>query len=195
MKILAIIIGVLLIVFVGIQLYSLNSRNTIEKYSFQVVKKYDSFEVRKYKSGLFTAVDLSTNEYSNGSRKGFSILAGYIFGGNDSNQKIAMTSPVRMSIEEEGMTMMFLIPKEFNKENLPKPNQPDIEFRMEPEQTLAVISFGGWANSDKIEEYKNKLKDALEKQGIEYTNNFSFFGYNPPYDILFRKNEVVVQLK
>jgi len=195
MKIPAMIIGGLFLVFLGIQWYSLSNRNTIEKYSFEVVKKYGDFEVRKYNSGLFTSVELSTNDYVNASRKGFSILAGYIFGGNESQQKIAMTSPVRMSIEKKGMTMMFMVPKQLKKEDLPRPNQSNIEFIIEPEQIVAAISFGGWANSNKIKEYKNKLKAALDLEGIEYTNNFSFFGYNPPYDIFFRKNEVVVELK
>jgi hypothetical protein len=139
-----------------------------------VVEKYDYFEIRRYKSGLFTAVDLSTTNYKNAAREGVSILAGYIFGGNDSKQKIEMTSPVRMLIVAEGMTMLFLVPKQFKIEDLPMPNDPDIEFRMEPEQTAAVISFGGCANSDKIEKYKNKLKTLLELEGIAYTNNFSW---------------------
>jgi hypothetical protein len=59
---------------------------------------------------LFTAVKLSTKEFKEASSQGFSILAGYIFGGNKENEKIAMTSPVTMSLEDS-MTVMFMVPK------------------------------------------------------------------------------------
>jgi hypothetical protein len=36
-----------------------------------------------------------------------------------------------------------------SKRNLPQPNESDIEFR-EPAKTVAAISFGGWANDEKI---------------------------------------------
>ena len=60
---------------------------------------------------------------------------------------------------------------------------------------MAAITFGGWANDEKLEKYKQKLKSALEAEGIAYTNKFYFFGYNPPYEVFNRKNEVAVELK
>lgn len=195
MKIITIIAIVILLFFIGVQIYSIKSRSDIEKYTFTLVQKYPEFEIRKYYSSLFTKVSLPLKDYEKASRKGFSILAGYIFGGNEKNQKIAMTSPVRMSLEEKGTTMMFMVPSKLNENNLPKPNQLDIEFSKEPEEIVAVISFGGWANSKKIKFYKNKLIQALDTEGIKYSNKFSFYGYNPPYDLFFRKNEVVVVLK
>ena len=190
------ILGVLIVLcFIGLQFYSLKSRKDIQQYSFILVESYSDFEIRKYNPSLFTKVSMPIKDYDQASRKGFSVLAGYIFGVNEKNQKIAMTSPVRMSLDDNGMTMMFMVPREFNKETLPKPNQSNIEFFEEPFQTVAVISFSGWANSKKIEFYKNKLKKALDDEGIRYTNRFSFYGYNPPYDLFFRKNEVVVVLQ
>jgi hypothetical protein len=132
-------------------------------------------------------------EYNDGSRKGFSILAGYNFGGNETNEKIAMTSPVSMSLEDS-MTVMFMVPKKFNKETLPQPNQSQIEFREEPAKTVAAIAFGGWAGNEKIAEYKKELIAALDAEGIAYTNRFYFLGYNPPYEVFNRKNEVIVEL-
>ena len=32
-----------------------------------------------------------------------------------------MTSPVAMTLEKKEMTMLFLVPEKFTKENLPKP--------------------------------------------------------------------------
>ena len=193
MKIISIVLGVLLLIFIGIQLFTIKSQRNIETYPYKVTKTYDSFEIRDYEPTLFTSVKLSTKNYKESSSKGFSILAGYIFGDNDRNEKIAMTSPVAMTLEDP-ITMLFMVPKKFEKEKLPQPNQPQIVFKKEPAKTVAAISFIGWADDDKIEHYKKKLKFALEKEEIPYTNRFYFLGYNAPYEVFNRKNEVIVEL-
>ena len=194
MKIAIIILVIILIAFTCIQLYFINAQRNIESYPYVVKKKYKRSEIRNYETTLFTSVKLSTKGYKNSSSKGFSILAGYIFGNNERNEKIAMTSPVSMSIEDS-MTMMFMVPKKFNKDMLPKPNQSGIEFKEEPAKTMAAISFSGWADDTKIEKYKQNLKAALDAEGIKYSDRFYFFGYNAPYELFNRKNEILVELQ
>ena len=194
MKIVLILVGVILSAFVVIQLFAFKSSNKIETYPYVVNKKYKAFEIRTYDAALFTTVKLSSNKYKTESSRGFSILAGYIFGKNEKSQKIAMTSPVSMSLEDS-MTMMFMVPKKFNKESLPEPKNSQIEFKQEPKKTVAAIRFGGWANDKKIEKNKQKLIMALKSEGILYTNKFFFLGYNPPYEVFNRRNEIIVVLE
>ena len=194
MKTASILLGIIAIVFVGIQLFSLKSQKNIETYSYVVNKKYDQFEIRSYKATLFTSVKLSSKKYKEASSKGFSILAGYIFGNNNRNEKIAMTSPVSMSLKDS-TTMMFMVPKKYKKETLPQPNLSKIKFKEEPAKTVTAINFSGWANDKKIKKYKQKLKDALDKEGILYKNRFQFLGYNAPYEVFNRKNEIIVELE
>jgi hypothetical protein len=194
MKTTLIILGVIALLFIISQVYTMSTRSNIESYPYKVLKTYDKFEMRSYEYSLFTSVKLQTGDYGKASSQGFSALAGYIFGGNETNEKIAMTSPVAMSLEDS-MTVMFMVPKQYDKDKLPKPNQSAIEFREEPAKKMAVVTFGGWANSDKIEKYKNELTAALAAEGIAHTDDFFFFGYNPPYELINRKNEVAVELK
>jgi len=194
MKIVKIILVIILVVFIFVQLYFIIVQRKIETYPYVVKKKYDQFEIRSYEATLFTSVQLSTKGYKNSSSKGFSILAGYIFGNNERNEKISMTTPVSMSLDDS-TTMMFMVPKKLNKETLPKPNQSGIEFKEEPAKLIAAITFGGWANDEKIEKYKQELKAALNAEGIKYTDKFYFFGYNAPYEVFNRKNEVIVELQ
>jgi hypothetical protein len=194
MKITLIIFGIIIALFIIVQIFAMSSQRNIETYSYKVIKKHDLFEIRSYEATLFTSVQLSENGYKNASGKGFSILAGYIFGGNDRKENIAMTSPVAMSLEDS-MTMMFMVPKKFTKESLPQPNQSRIEFREEPAKTVAAITFGGWSTDEKIEATKQKLIAALAAAGIKHTNRFSLLGYNAPYEVLNRKNEVIVELE
>jgi hypothetical protein len=193
MKIFYFLLALALIAFILIQVFTMRGQSSIETYPYVVDKKYDGFEIRTYEARLFTSVKLPTKVYKDASSRGFSVLAGYIFGGNDRNEKIAMTSPVTMSLEDS-MTMMFMVPKNLNKDLLPQPNQSSVEFREEPAKTVAAIQFGGWASDEKIAEYKEKLTTALDAQGIQYTGRFYFFGYNPPYEVFNRRNEIIVEL-
>lgn len=193
MKTFLIIIGVIFFLFVGSQIYFYASSHNIEGYKYVVTKSYKGFEVRKYEASLFTSVKLDTDLYQKASSKGFSILGGYIFGKNEKKEQISMTSPVKMSLEEE-MIVQFLVPKNFTKENLPKPDNASIEFIEIPEKKMAAITFSGWANDKKIEKYKLQLIALLDKYQIKYTNNFSLLGYNPPFELFFRKNEIIVEL-
>ena len=193
MKIVLIGIGILAALFIASQLYFMQTTNDVEDFPYKVIKEYESFEIRQYESGLFTSVNLGTNEYEQASSQGFRILARYIFGGNERNQKIAMTSPVAMSLEES-MTMMFMVPRDMNKEDLPKPNNNNIVFEEFPAKRVAAIRFSGWASTEKIDLYKAKLQAALAKEKIAHTNQFQYFGYNPPYELINRRNEVVVEL-
>ena len=87
MKVLLVILGAIFLGFVFMQIFALNEQKNIETYPYVINKKYDSFETRNYEASLFTSVQLSGNKYKDESGKGFSILAGYIFGGNEKNEK------------------------------------------------------------------------------------------------------------
>ena len=194
MKVLIISLSVIGLLFILVYIYSIVIQRGIETYPYIVEQKYDSFEIRRYESSLFTSIKMPTNKYEDASNQGFGILAGYIFGGNDKNEKIAMTSPVSLSLTDS-MTMMFMVPKSIRKEDLPAPNQSRIEFKEEPEKRVAAITFGGWADSERIETFKYSLMDFLDENGIAYTDRFFFLGYNAPFEIIGRKNEVIVELE
>ena len=193
MKIILTIFAVIIVLFLITQIFAWKSQSGIETYPYTVARIYENFEIRNYEARLFTTVKLPTSEYDKGSSQGFSILAGYIFGNNAKNEKIAMTSPVAMSMDDR-MTMMFMVPKEYNKETLPQPAQSAIKFVQEPARTVAAITFGGWSNDAKIQTYKNKLISELDDKGIAYTNRFFVLGYNAPYEVFNRKNEIIVEL-
>ena len=194
MKIVLIVLGVVLLMFLVLQGINKRSLKNIETYPYEVLKTYDGFEIRQYEASLFTSVTMNTSAYEEASSKGFSKLAGYIFGKNETSEKIAMTSPVAMTLEDS-MTMMFMVPKKYNKENLPKPKEDGISFEEMPAKKMAAIRFGGWASSEKIEQYKTQLKTVLDKEGIAYDSHFYYLGYNPPYDMINRRNEIVVEIQ
>lgn len=195
MKIVLISLGLLVAIsVVASQIFDYNSTKNIEMYNYKVLEQIGEIEIRLYESATFSSVKLNGSEYDENANKGFRILAGYIFGGNESNESIPMTSPVSMELNDS-ITMSFLVPKKYKIEDLPKPKNDKINFITVPEKKVASISFGGFASDKKINEYKEKLKDELAKNNIEHLNTFTYLGYNPPFRLINRRNEIIVELK
>ena len=92
------------------------------------------------------------------------------------------------------MRVMFMIPNSLERDDMPLPSDRLIDFILEPKKTLAVVTFGGWASDKKIAKYKSRLTEALSNEGIQHENKFFVFGYNPPYEIFNRRNEVAVEI-
>lgn len=165
-----------------------------ETYKYELLQKYSDFEVRKYEPATFTSVEMDSGSYKSVSSQGFSILAGYIFGKNETKQKIAMTTPVTMEMKEQ-MTIRFMVPSEYAKKELPEPDNKEIKFEKIPERIVAVVRFSGWADDEKIEKYRIQLSKELEREGLETQGAYTFMGYNAPFDPINRRNEVMIELK
>lgn len=165
----------------------------IEQYPYQVVRNFDDFEVRHYERAVFARTRVDAATYRSGSSGAFRILANYIFGGNERNESIAMTAPVTMR-QGDGLEMEFMMPSRYTLETLPAPMRDDIEFYEKPEVIMAAIRFGGWASDSRIEAMTEQLKELLDRYNIRYTGPFLYMGYNPPYQLINRRNEIVVEL-
>ena len=188
------ILSAVAILLITAQVLISQSTKDIEQYKYTVIKSYDDFEVRQYEEAIFSSVDLNSKSYRDNSGSGFRVLAGYIFGGNERNEEIAMTSPVAMKLGDNTQKMSFMVPSSYKMESLPTPNNDNIYFEEKKACVMAAVRFGGWANDEKITFHKEKLEKALKKMGLKHNGNFSYFGYNPPYEMTNRRNEVVVEL-
>jgi hypothetical protein len=169
-------------------------QNKTEKVNYVVLRKYESFEVRSYPELIVASTVCGTGKYESNSSKGFRKIAGYIFGGNEGQNQIAMTSPVKMTLDDT-MKMSFYMPNDYSMDELPQPKDKSVKIGKAQKQVVAAIQFGGWANQEEIDFYKTKLIKALKKNNIEFNNDFAFLGYNAPYEMMNRRNEIIVTLK
>ena len=161
----------------------------IEEPVYQVEKVWEAeqIEIRAYAPRLMAVTGM--NEDSDG---GFKVLAGYIFGGNAEEQKIAMTAPVQQSMAGE-KEMAFMMPAEYALEDLPEPEDQRVSFREAPAYTAAVIQFSGWASAEKADENWQQLRRFLIAEGIDITGEPTLNQYNPPWTLPFmRRNEIIV---
>ncbi len=159
---------------------------------YKEIATLGDLEFRYYPEAIMATVKNNDTTLQGSSGKNFRVLAGYIFGGNASNEKIEMTAPVHMAFEKGTSSMSFVMPQGYSLNSLPIPSGSNIELHKSDEEYVAVIRFGGYASDDKIKTKQDELNDLLKKQGIEHNNNFRYLGYNAPWDFLFRRNEIVV---
>ncbi len=192
MKVIYVVVGVSIVIllFQSFKLMS-NSLKT-ENQKYRTVLTDGPLEIRYYPSATFATIYSAETEYKALASSGFRRLAGYIFGGNDQAKSIPMTAPVRMEMGAKGSSMSFVMPERFSENNLPKPKDSKIQIQKSAPQYVAVISFNGYANDERIREHRDLLLKLIQAKGIQVSGEYSFLGYNAPYQFWGRRNEVVI---
>ena len=185
-------------------------RNGTEEPPFTVERTVRGVEIRRYGPRIAAETTIDADEEKARS-EGFRRLAGYIFGGNTTKSKIAMTAPVaQQSSEKIAMTapvaaqrdgsgqwvIRFFTPVEYTMETLPTPNDERVRLVDVPAETVAVLRYSGIASPAAVASHTGELLTTLRDNGFEPKGEpFSWF-YDPPWTIPFRRrNEVVVGLE
>ena len=165
-------------------------RSSIESPDYEVLRVLSrKAEIRRYPELILAQTEMEAQTYNENSSMGFRRVAGYIFGGNEKGQKIAMTTPVIMEMGQQ-TEMAFVMPKQYTMDALPHPSNPQVKISKQEERTLAVLRFGGYSDDAKITEKAQELKALLQKEGIAFKEQLIYMGYNAPWDFIGRRNEV-----
>ena len=176
------------LVALSLPLFSITAK-AIEEPAYSVEKAWEAeqIEIRRYAPRVMAVTTMQGNEDD-----GFRVLAGYIFGGNATEQKIAMTAPVQQSMSGNA-EMAFMMPAEYSLEDLPEPDDERVGFEVAPAYTAAVIRFSGWASADKADEHWQRLRQFLIAEEIDIAGEPTLNQYNPPWTLPFlRRNEIIV---
>jgi len=192
--------------------------DTVDEPHYEVVKKYEDFELRRYDPYLVAETEVESGFY-NAANLAFQRLADYIGGNNRKQEEIAMTSPVKQQpAEQEGekidMTapvrqapasgdedkekyvISFVMPAKYTMENIPEPNDSRVKIRKVPSQLVAVRQYSGTWGLKNYLENEAILLAAIEREGLEKAGEAVFARYDPPWSLWFmRRNEVMVEVK
>jgi hypothetical protein len=177
----------------GFQIYTVMATNKTEMRPYKVLKQDNNIEVRHYPPVTMASVEQDGDiDNRNGN---FGVLAGYIFGGNEDNRSIAMTTPVEMGEAPGGkVRMSFMMPTEIDADSLPEPNDSRVKLHQSEAFYAVSIRFGGWSDSNKIKKYEGELRKWMKKHKVDPAGERMFMGYNPPYQLVNRRNEVLIPL-
>jgi hypothetical protein len=179
----------------------------VEEPEYEVVKAYADFEVRRYAPTIVAQTVVAAGLEDAGNQA-FGILAGYIFGKNRGEKKIAMTAPVAQqpakiamtapvaqSAAPEGMVVQFTMPREWTLETLPEPVDARVQLKPVGGRTVAVIRYSGFWSEARYVEHLEKLKAALAREGIAWRGEPVWARYNPPITPWFlRRNEIWLEI-
>lgn len=194
MKTFIIVVVVLAITFLVFQAYVARSTARTEEQKYLLLEKDGDFEIRFYPKAVMATVNMKSSSYSRMSSAGFQKLAGYIFGGNQKKESIAMTSPVHMQVQGDSASMSFVMPSAYDLNSLPGPNDPNVKLHTSEDEYVAVVKYGGYSSDADIKKQTERLKEFLEKKKISFLGEFRYLGYNPPYQMTDRRNEVIVKI-
>ena len=185
----------------------------IEEPKFSVLEKSPPFELRSY-APMILAEAQTEGDLDEASNQGFRLIAGYIFGQNQVNEKIAMTVPV--AVEEQApksakiamtapvniesnagkWTVSFVMPSEYTMDSLPKPLNPRVQLRQIPAVKRAVIIFSGFNSENKVAEKTAELEEWMKSKNLQAVGVPRFARYNPPWSIPFmRRNEIMIDVR
>ena len=160
-----------------------------EEANYEVVKKNEIYEIRKYSDRLAIETDISNQGSS------FRKLFNYISGNNEDNEKIKMTTPVTQMEKKGNMTMQFYLPSKFNKENTPAPSNSDIKILKIKEGYYAVIKYSGRASDKNFTKHKSILENELKKDDMSILSPPIKATYNGPFTLpMNRRNEVMFEI-
>lgn len=163
---------------------------------FYEIREYDPFSTCTVNMVAPSTSSSSSSSSVSNSGSAFGALAGYLFGKNQSSEKMKMTTPVFSSSsnydsQDVKKQMSFVLPSEYwtKVDTAPKPfntqSESDVILIQQDAQIRAVLLFGGFASKKEVDLQKQELLNMVEKdsdwmpkdQGKEIT----LAQYNDPF--------------
>ncbi len=180
----------------------------VEQPDYKVEKQDGAIEIRSYEPMIAAQTEVQ-GERKAAINEGFRLIAGYIFGKNkpqekiamtapveqQQSQKIAMTAPVEQQGQENSWTVRFIMPKSWTMQTLPVPSDPRVKLEPLPARRFLVVTFSGLAGDDAIESKKVELKLYAAKHNLLTVGEPVLAFYNPPWTLpMLRRNEIMLEL-
>ncbi len=197
-----------------------SSTMATEEPKYTLLEKSGPFELRAYAPQLIAEVKVE-GDLDAASSQGFRLIAAFIFGQNQVNEKIAMTTPVGIESSDQqkstkiAMTapvgieaaksekgvanqwaVSFVMPSEYTLDTLPKPLNSQVKIRQLPAENRAAITFSGFYSEDTVLEKTKALEDWIKAKNMQAVGPSQFARYNPPWTLPFmRRNEVMIRVR
>lgn len=182
----------------------------VEEPTFRSVLKEGPYEVRDYPALVVAEVTVPGDQKAAASA-GFRLLAGYIFGGNKgqrkiamtapvaqipAGEKIAMTAPVAQTAGDSGWVVRFTMPAGSSLETLPEPNDSRVHLHATPPVRYATLRFSGLARPDEVSKQTGWLSTWIGQHHLKALGPATLAQYNPPWTLWFlRRNEVMIPVE
>lgn len=181
-----------------------------EEPDFKIIRELETdIELREYAAYVVAEV-VVPGPASEAGNRAFPILAGYIFGKNKGERKLAMTAPVTQaavpvklemtapvtqSALADGFLVQFVLPRNVTLSTAPEPLDARINLRVIPPNRVAVIRYSGFWSESNYNDHLARLQAAMRTADLVPTGQAVYSRYNPPFTPWFmRRNEIWLHL-
>ncbi len=189
----------------------------VEEPRYEVISAQGDFELRRYPA-LLVAQTVVEGDMDQASRKGFQLLADFIFGNNQTSEgsaKIARTAPVTMEPQSAKIAMTapvtlqaqaglpetgpwrvhFVMPSQYTLASIPKPRNPAVQLRELPPQWFVAHKFSGFTTESRVEAKTQEAAQWARQQALNATSAPQLARYDPPWTLpMFRRNEILIEV-
>jgi len=180
-----------------------------EEPEYKLVRELAGAEVRQYAAYTVAEV-LVAGPSSEAGSQAFPILAGYIFGKNKGEKKLAMTAPVTQtavpvklemtapvtqSAAPGGFLVQFVLPRGVTVNSAPEPLDERIQLREVAPARMAVIRYSGFWSESNYQDHLAQLQSALQAANLAWVGEPVYSRYDAPFKPWFlRRNEIWLRL-
>ena len=183
--------------------------HAIEEPAYTTLRTLDGIELREY--AAYTVAEVWVNADANDAgSQAFPLLAGYIFGKNRGDRKLAMTAPVTQTAAPVtlamtapvtqtaaagGFLVQFVLPKGVTLADAPEPLDARVHLREVPPKRVAVIRYSGFWSEANYNAHLAKLQSGLQAAQVAWVGEPVFSRYDGPTTPWFlRRNEIWLTL-
>lgn len=187
--------GILIVMGGAFLVWKSSFRNAYESAAYSQVKSEGKFEIRDYPD--LQLVTTPTDMDAEGNDGSFMRLFRYISGGNESKQKVAMTTPVFMDSDPHDAKekMGFVLPEKVAEQGAPTPTGQGVQLQVRQGGKFAVLRFSGRMDAGERSAAETKLRSWIDQENLKGNGSAEFAGYDPPWIPGFlRRNEVLIRL-
>lgn len=172
-----------------------SGRNSYESADYKVIQKEGKFEIRDYPKlpVVSTPMELPSKKDMD---SGFMRLFRYISGGNNDDAKIAMTTPVFVTLDEQNTpSMSFVLPLNVANSGAPSPSSEHVSLNQLKSGDYAVYRYAGRRSTQRDSDALAELEEWMSENGFEKKPGAlpRFAYYDPPWTPgVMRRNEVML---
>jgi len=162
---------------------------------YALEQKIGDLEIRRYEPRVEAHARIDTVDFDAARERGFRRLASYIFRGNATHEKLAMTAPVTIAQRGATHTIAFVMPPRRTLSSLPQPSSPHIDLVEVPVRRFAVLRYRGKYTAENFEKHAAELRKLTSEAGLTARGLPLFAGFDPPSTLPFlRRTEVWLEL-
>ncbi len=162
----------------------------------------ETIQIRNYAADLWANTIIESNDIKEAGSIGFTRLFDYISGANADKVTIEMTTPVLTTVQpgagpncNSSFTVSFYVPYMYqNEQGPPKPSSEDIFIGKIGPLQVAISEFSGFTVQSEIiaktAELESQVSTSSTIKADSSTDIWYFAGYDPPFRVTNRHNEV-----